>query len=280
MRASSTRCGRPRRPTRERSAGARRCSADGRLGARCRRPRRPTTCCRRRASARCSPGHGLDGIERGAARSARAVGGRGGRPRRRLRSAQVPRRADDVGDGPLPVRRRGERQPGHQRPAATGRAGSRDGDDGAPRRQPERPPRLGAESAGAGSSAVPVERVRRRAGRADASVGARATSSRRRSRTRWSSCSGSTPTCRWSRGPSRSTRWRTSTSISASACSTRPARRPALARTSGGCEPAGQGSGVAYAVIARFDDSPVVRRTVLDAMRAVGDGIAGLVGAG
>ena len=48
----------------------------------------------------------------------------------------------------------------------------------------------------------------------------------------------------------------------------------------GWVEPAGRGSGVAYAVIARFDDSPVVRRTVLDAMRAVGDGIAGLVGAG
>lgn len=35
-------------------------------------------------------------------------------------------------------------------------------------------------------------------------------------------------------------------------------------------EGAGQGSGVAYAVIARFDDSSTVRRVVLDAMRAVG----------
>jgi beta-lactamase class A len=45
----------------------------------------------------------------------------------------------------------------------------------------------------------------------------------------------------------------------------------------GWVEPAGQGSGVAYAVIARFDDSPEVRRSVLDAMRAVGDGIRPLI---
>jgi beta-lactamase class A len=48
----------------------------------------------------------------------------------------------------------------------------------------------------------------------------------------------------------------------------------------GWVEPAGQGSGVAYAVIACFDDSPAVRRAVLDAMRAVGDGISRLVAAG
>lgn len=35
----------------------------------------------------------------------------------------------------------------------------------------------------------------------------------------------------------------------------------------------GEGSGLAYAVIARFDDSPEVRRVVLDAMRAVGASI-------
>lgn len=45
----------------------------------------------------------------------------------------------------------------------------------------------------------------------------------------------------------------------------------------GWVEPVGQGSGVAYAVIARFDDSASVRRAVLDAMRAVGDGIGALV---
>ena len=41
----------------------------------------------------------------------------------------------------------------------------------------------------------------------------------------------------------------------------------------GWVEPAGQGSGVAYAVIARFDDSTVVRRAVLGAMAAVGAGL-------
>lgn len=46
----------------------------------------------------------------------------------------------------------------------------------------------------------------------------------------------------------------------------------------GWVEPAGQGSGVAYAVIARFDDSMTVRRAVLDAMRAVGDRVRALVG--
>lgn len=45
----------------------------------------------------------------------------------------------------------------------------------------------------------------------------------------------------------------------------------------GWVEPAGQGSGVAYAVIARFDDSAPVRRAVLDAMRAVGDGISQVI---
>jgi beta-lactamase class A len=42
----------------------------------------------------------------------------------------------------------------------------------------------------------------------------------------------------------------------------------------GWVEPAGQGSGAAYAVVARFTDAPAVRRTVLDAMRAVGEAIA------
>jgi len=46
----------------------------------------------------------------------------------------------------------------------------------------------------------------------------------------------------------------------------------------GWLEPAGEGSGVAYAVIARFDDSREVRRSVLDAMRAVGERILGIVG--
>lgn len=45
----------------------------------------------------------------------------------------------------------------------------------------------------------------------------------------------------------------------------------------GWVEPAGQGSGVAYAVIARFDDSPVVRRSVLGAMAAVGAALQQLV---
>ena len=46
----------------------------------------------------------------------------------------------------------------------------------------------------------------------------------------------------------------------------------------GWLEPAGQGSGVAYAVVARFDDSTVVRHAVLDAMRAVGDRIVRIAG--
>jgi beta-lactamase class A len=44
----------------------------------------------------------------------------------------------------------------------------------------------------------------------------------------------------------------------------------------GWVEPAGQGSGVAYAVIARFEDSREARRSVLDGMRAVGERIVGI----
>lgn len=46
----------------------------------------------------------------------------------------------------------------------------------------------------------------------------------------------------------------------------------------GWVERMGRGSGLAYAVIARFEDSAPVRRAVLDAMRAVGEGIGALGG--
>ncbi len=168
------------------------------------------------------------------------------------------------GRRPRVARRRDQRQPRDQRAAAPGRAAGGARPHRVARPAAHRAARPGARLARARRRPAALGRLDRRA---DVAVlGARPRRGRRQPHLAAACSAGcrSTPTCRWSRARSGSTRCRTAASTTACCWSTRPGPMPGVRAEAGVLR--GPRAGVAYAVSVQFNDSGIAARLrVLDA---------------